>query len=285
MIFKKRKRSQNKITPSGRKRKVLTTIALSLTLLFGKPRLTSSRSSSLNYESQAITILNQKQDSNNCYDSYNSGKVIQTGNGIILESQQSVSNTSSNDMDGIILVQGDGLLPGADGFTTNNNPRRRHPFGRPRMRGTGINVDPPQNIRGLGNIPEAPKVRGLKARRGNRGDQCPAQEKAGIDELPDSSEFIYNLEGKSAKQELRNVWKNPQAKKEVLAGLEKMNKGELVPRNQKALQGFKNLKEVKLNKTRIIVNPGKNGAPDQIVGIVMRKHLENFTTKLAKKFK
>ena len=50
-------------------------------------------------------------------------------------------------------------------------------------------------------------------------------------------------------------------------------------RNQKALQGFKNLKEVKLNKTRIIVNPGKNGAPDQIVGIVMRKHLESFTTK------
>jgi len=51
------------------------------------------------------------------------------------------------------------------------------------------------------------------------------------------------------------------------------------------LKGLENLKEVKLNKTRIIVNPGKNGAPDQIVGIVMRKHLANFTTKLAKKFK
>ena len=50
-----------------------------------------------------------------------------------------------------------------------------------------------------------------------------------------------------------------------------MSTGELLPRNQKALKGFKNLKEVK-------------GAPDQIVGILMRKHLEKFTTKLAKKF-
>ena len=65
----------------------------------------------------------------------------------------------------------------------NSNPRRRHPFGRPRMRGRGITVDPPQNIQGLGNIPEAPKVRsftevdtGLNARRGNHGDQCPASQ-------------------------------------------------------------------------------------------------------------
>lgn len=52
-----------------------------------------------------------------------------------------------------------------------------------RGRRTGINVDPPQNIQGLGNIPEAPKVRsfteadtGLNARRGNRDDQCSATE-------------------------------------------------------------------------------------------------------------
>jgi hypothetical protein len=38
-------------------------------------------------------------------------------------------------MDEIILVKDDGILPGADGFPLNNNPRRRHPFGRPRMRG------------------------------------------------------------------------------------------------------------------------------------------------------
>ncbi|MGK7895898.1 MAG: hypothetical protein AB4372_20360 [Xenococcus sp. (in: cyanobacteria)] len=58
-----------------------------------------------------------------------------------------------------------------------------HPFGRPRMRGRGINIDPPQNIQGLGDIPAAPKVRsftevdtGLNARRGNRNDQCPASQ-------------------------------------------------------------------------------------------------------------
>jgi hypothetical protein len=54
MIFKKRKGSQNKIKPSGRKRKVLTTIALILSLLFGKLRLSSSRSSSPNFGNQAI---------------------------------------------------------------------------------------------------------------------------------------------------------------------------------------------------------------------------------------
>jgi hypothetical protein len=141
-----RKHKANKIESSGKKIKIIIFAGLAL---------------SLNYESQVVTervIENQKQESNSCDDSHNSGKVIQTGNGIILESQQEVSDTSSNDMDEIILVQGDGVLPGADGFPLNNNPRRRHPFGRPRMRGTGINVDPPQNIHGLGNILEAPKV-------------------------------------------------------------------------------------------------------------------------------
>ena len=65
----------------------------------------------------------------------NSGKIIQTGNGTSFEFEQEVSDTSSNDMDEIILVKDDGILPGADGFPLNNNPRRRHPFGRPRMRG------------------------------------------------------------------------------------------------------------------------------------------------------
>ena len=69
----------------------------------------------------------------------------QTGNDTSLEFEQEVSDTdtSSNDMYKIILVQDDGILPGANGFPLNNNPRRRHPFGRPRMRGRGINIDPP----------------------------------------------------------------------------------------------------------------------------------------------
>ena len=60
--------------------------------------------------------------------------------------------------DEVILVKNDGILPGADGFPLNSNPRMRHPFGRPRMRGRSITVDPPQNIQGLENIPKAPKV-------------------------------------------------------------------------------------------------------------------------------
>lgn len=64
-------------------------------------------------------------------------------------------------------------------------------------------------------------------------DQCPIEEqnKAGIDELPDSSKFIYKLETKTARQALRKVLKNPVAKKEVLAGLDRMNRGELLPQN------------------------------------------------------
>ena len=52
MIFKKLKKNKNK--PSGKKRKLLTTIALILSLLFGKPRLSSSQSPSSNFDNQTI---------------------------------------------------------------------------------------------------------------------------------------------------------------------------------------------------------------------------------------
>lgn len=114
-------------------------------------------------------------------------------------------------------------------------------------------------------------------------DQCPIDEqnKAGIDELPDSSEFIYNLETKTAKKALKKVWKNPEAKKEVLAGLDRMNKGELLPRNQKNFKGFK----TKLTDTRMLVQPGKNGGPDQIVAIFMRRDLDNIASIFKGKYK
>ena len=54
MLFKKRKGNQNKIKPPGRKRKIITTIALSLSLLFGKARLSSSQSPSSNFYNQTI---------------------------------------------------------------------------------------------------------------------------------------------------------------------------------------------------------------------------------------
>jgi hypothetical protein len=118
-------------------------------------------------------------------------------------------------------------------------------------------------------------------------DQCPIyeQNKAGIDELPDSSEFTYSLETKTAKKALKTLWKNPDAKKEVLAGLDKMNKGELLPRNQKNFKGFKTLKEIKLTDTRMLIQPGKNGDPDQIVAIFMRRDLENIASIFKGKYK
>ena len=84
-------------------------------------------------------------------------------------------------------------------------------------------------------------------------DKQNEQKKAGSDELPDGSEYRYNLETKAAKKALKKVWKNDEAKKEVLAALEKINSGELLPRNQKNFKGFKTLKELKFTKTRMFI--------------------------------
>jgi len=54
MIFKKRKGNKNKMKRPGRKRKIVTTIVLSLSLLFGKPRLSSPQSSSPNFGNQEV---------------------------------------------------------------------------------------------------------------------------------------------------------------------------------------------------------------------------------------
>ena len=116
-------------------------------------------------------------------------------------------------------------------------------------------------------------------------DAIAEQNKAGIEDLPDSSKFIYDLEGKPVKGALKNVWKNPKAKKEVLAGLSIMDRDELVPRNQKDFKGFKDIKEIKLNDTRMLVRPGKNGKPDEIVAIVMRRDLKDLAAKLKNKLK
>ena len=167
-------------TKKGRKRRCVATILFVWGITFG-PINYSFKPFEYNKITYKQVISNPELNS---FDSsHNSGKTIRTGNGTILEFQQEIFEASSNDIDEVILVENNGILPGADGFPLNNNPRRRHPFGRPRMRGRGITVDPPQKIQGLGNIPEAPKVRSFKevgtdlnARHGNRGDQCPAPE-------------------------------------------------------------------------------------------------------------
>nr|QUS63746.1 hypothetical protein [Haslea silbo] len=52
--MKKRKGNSNKIKPPGRKRKIVITIILSLSLLFGKARLSSSQSPNSNFDNQII---------------------------------------------------------------------------------------------------------------------------------------------------------------------------------------------------------------------------------------
>ena len=54
MFFKNRETNQNKIRHSGRKRKIIATITLSLSLLFGKARLSSFQSSSPNFDNKVV---------------------------------------------------------------------------------------------------------------------------------------------------------------------------------------------------------------------------------------
>jgi hypothetical protein len=121
--------------------------------------------------------------------------------------------------------------------------------------------------------------------RPNQSPSSDKQNKAGFDELPDSSKFIYSLETKIAKNSLKKVWKNKAAKKEVLAGLDKIDKGKLLPRNEKELKGFKTLKEIKLKNTRMLVQRRKDGAPDQIVAIFMRRDMDSITRIFRSKYK
>lgn len=52
--MKKRKGNPNKIKLPGRKPKIITTMRLSLSLLFGKAWLSSSQSPNLNFDNQII---------------------------------------------------------------------------------------------------------------------------------------------------------------------------------------------------------------------------------------
>ena len=100
--------------------------------------------------------------------------------------------------------------------------------------------------------------------------------------MPDSSEYIYTLETKKA---LKKVWKNPEARKEVLAGLADMDSGELLPRNEKNFKSFKELKEIKLKDTRMLVKPGQKGALDEVVVIFMKNDMAKVEKNLKKVYK
>jgi hypothetical protein len=98
MVFKKRKGHQNKIKSSVRKRKVLTAIALILSLLFGKPRLSFSRSSSSNLDNQVVQervieerdmqVINTDGKVKDGLSNKSSSHLIKTGSGILIGNQQ-----------------------------------------------------------------------------------------------------------------------------------------------------------------------------------------------------
>jgi hypothetical protein len=111
------------------------------------------------------------------------------------------------------------------------------------------------------------------------------QNKAGIDELPDSENFSYNMDqGRGLKEQDKRVWKNPKAKKEVLIMLERFG-NENAEIQEKSLKGFKKLTELKNSPSgpRIFIYREKNEKP-VVVGFCMRNDLDATLSKLKKKF-
>ena len=291
-IFLKYRNNKNKIKPKGRKRKIFATIVLALSLLFGKSRLSSSQSPSSNFDNQTIQerVINDRD--------------------VIEDNDQQVI---------LAKAEGNPVTPptnrGPSNFPTPpSGSRPSRPVYLPKYRtapkvvdqGLGAGANPAGAGGGGGNakfdddqcpVPKKQQseesesftyddYRYQKKKKQSSENQCPIDEqnKAGIDELPDSLKYRYEIEGKAAKQELQRVWKDPETKKETLSKLKKINNGELTPRNQKSLTGFKKLKEYKFNKIRIIVNPGQKGGPDTIVAIVKRSRLNNLMKTFKNKF-
>ena len=185
-----------------------------------------------------------------------------------------------------------GLITGQPVTGAHRQPTRLEGAGNPAGAGGGASSDDqcpvPENQKSQESKTFDYDYRSNSPKKKKKSqDECSIDEqnKAGIDELPDSSDYIYNLETKTARKALKTVWKNTEAKKEVLAGLDRMNKGELLPRNQKNFKGFKTLKELKFTKTRMLVQPGINGSPDQIVAIFMRRDMDNIASNFKGKYK
>lgn len=59
-----------------------------------------------------------------------------------------------------------------------------------------------------------------------------------------------------------------------------MDVSELLPGNQKDFKGFKTIKEIKLKDTQMFLDQKKNGAPDKIITIFMRRNLNDVSSKL-----
>ena len=114
------------------------------------------------------------------------------------------------------------------------------------------------------------------------------QNKAGVNDLPDlpaSSNHVYNLSTKAAKKAVRRAWRSPDARKEIHSAIKKISKNQLLPRNYKTFKGFKSLKELKFTNTKMLMKQGVNGAPNEIVAIMIRPKLENMGCSFKGKYK
>ena len=99
------------------------------------------------------------------------------------------------------------------------------------------------------------------------------QNRGGNYQLPDIPNYKYNLKTKTARKVLKTTWENKIARKSILSALESMDKGELLPRNQKNFESYKELKEIKVQSIRMLVKPVKKGAEDEIVAIFLKKDM------------
>jgi len=116
-------------------------------------------------------------------------------------------------------------------------------------------------------------------------DECRLESKAGFNELPDSKNFLYDMDqGRGLKNQAKKVWKNPKAKEEVLRMLNRFD-DENSSIQEKPLKGFKNLTELKNSGPgpRIIIHRGKN-EPPTVIGFCMRNDLDATLAKLKGKY-
>jgi hypothetical protein len=124
MVFPKWKGSQNKIKSSVRKRKVLKAIALACILLFGKPRLSFSRSSSSNLDNQVVLervieerdmqVIKIDGKVKDGLSHKSSNHLIKTGSGILIGNDDREFNLLEENDQQVILV-------GRDSSGTSSN--------------------------------------------------------------------------------------------------------------------------------------------------------------------
>jgi hypothetical protein len=205
MIFKRRKGNQNKIKPPGIKRKISTTIELSLTLLFGKARLSSSQPSNPNLDNQEVheRVIDDREF--NLLEDNNQQVIFVKGerNPITLPINRGPNSFPTP------LFRGRPTQPSRPATHINPHIYRTPPKVVDQGLGTAANRAGESNGGGnaefYDNNPSSKKEQSQESKtfdyysngpqkKKKSKDKCliHEQNKAGINELTDSSEFTYN---------------------------------------------------------------------------------------------